>query len=65
MYSHIGRLNIAGISQEEMLEVDMLIGSEFCWEFVTGEIIRGQSGLVAVKTTLGQVLSRPAGMTGQ
>ena len=45
--------------------MDMLIGSDFYWEFVTGEIICGQSGLVAVRTILGWVLSGPAGMSGQ
>lgn len=65
MYSHLTPLDLADVSEEETLEVDMLIGSDFYWEFVTGEIIRGPSGPVAVKTTLGWVLSGPAGMTGQ
>ena len=65
MYSHLTQLDLADITQEETLEVDMLIGSDFYWEFVTGEIIRGQSGPVAVSTTLGWVLSGPAGKTGQ
>lgn len=65
MYGHLVQLDLADISQEETLEVDVLIGSDFYWEFVTGEVIRGQSGPVAVKTTLGWVLSGPAGMTGQ
>ena len=65
MYSHLSQLDLADISQDETLEVDMLIGSDCYWEFVTGEIIRGQGGPVAVETTLGWVLSGPAGMTGQ
>ena len=65
MYSHLTQLELAEISQEETLEVDMLIGSDFYWEFVTGEIIRGQSGPVAIQTTLGWVLSGPAETTGQ
>lgn len=65
MYSHLSRLDFADTSQGEMLEVDMLIGSDFYWEFMTGEMIRGESGPVAVNTTLGWMLSGPADMTGQ
>ena len=61
MYSHLVQLDLADISEEETLEVDMLIGSDFYWEFVTGEIFRGQSGPVAVRTTLGWVLSDQLG----
>jgi hypothetical protein len=43
----------------------MLIDSDFHWQFVTGEMIQGQSGPVAVGTTLGWVLSGPAEVTGQ
>ena len=53
MYNHLAQLDLADISQNETLEVDMLIGSDFYWQFVTGETIRGQSGPVAVGTTLG------------
>ena len=51
--SHFIQLNLANLSQEETMEVDTLIGLDFYWEFVTGEIIRGQCGPVAIKTTLG------------
>ena len=33
----------------------MLIGSDFYWDFVTGETIRGQGGSVAINTKLGWV----------
>lgn len=64
IYSHLNQLDLANISQGETLEVDMLIGSDFYWEFVTGEVIRGQSGPVAIQTTLGWVLSGPTGTMG-
>jgi hypothetical protein len=63
-YSHLSQLDLADPSSGEMLEVDLLIGSDFYWEFMTGETIRGQSGPVAVKTTLGWVLSGPVETTG-
>ena len=42
------------------LEVDILIGSDQYWGLVTGETRRGNSGPVAIRTTLGWVLSGPA-----
>ena len=65
MYSHLSQLQLADTSQDEMLEVDMLIGSDFYWEFMTGEVVRGQDGPVAVNTTLGWVLSGPVDTAGQ
>ncbi len=65
MYEHLAQLDLADISKEETLEVDVLIGSDFYWKFVTGETIRGSSGPVAIKTTLGWVLSGPARMPVQ
>lgn len=37
----------------------MLIGADFYWCFVTGEIRRGEKGPVAIHTTLGWILSGP------
>ena len=37
----------------------MLIGSDVDWDVVTGEIVRGASGPVAINTRLGWVLSGP------
>ena len=65
MYAHLTDLHLADLSSDETLEVDMLIGSDFYWDFVTGRTIRGRSGPVAVETTLGWVLSGPAGSSGQ
>ena len=42
-----------------MCEVDLLIGSDFYWDFVSGEMRRGDKGPVAAKTTLGWILSGP------
>ena len=43
------------------MQVDLLVGSDFYWEFVTGETVRGDCGPVAIGTTLGWVLSGPTG----
>ena len=63
-YSHLAQLDLADLSPDGALEVDMLIGSDYYWEFVTGETIRGPEGPVAVGTTIGWVLSGPVEATG-
>ena len=40
-----------------MCTVDILIGADYYWHFVSGNIKRGNSGPVAVETILGRVLS--------
>ncbi len=34
--SHLSRLELAEVRQEPALSIDLLIGSDFYWEFVTG-----------------------------
>ena len=58
---HLARLT--DIPHDGTLEVDMLIGSDHYWEFVTGETVRGSKGSVAVGTTIGWVLSGPVEAT--
>ena len=57
-YAHLTHLDLADVPQDRSLQVDLLIGSDLYWQFVTGETICGQ-GPVAVKTTLGWLLSGP------
>ena len=40
--------------------IDILVGSDFYWSLVTGEIIRTERGLIAVCSTLGWLISGPA-----
>ena len=37
----------------------MLIGSDHYWQLVTGTMVRGGDGPVAIHTTLGRVLTGP------
>ena len=37
--------------------IDVLIGSDFYWHFVTGNVIRGETGLVAIESKFGWILS--------
>ena len=46
--------------RQENLEVDMLIGADYLWEFMRGEVVRGEKDEpVAISTSLGWVLSGP------
>ena len=60
-FSHLVSIYFSdGARNEDFLEVDILVVSDFIWEFQRGELIRGgPSEPVAVKITLGWVLSGP------
>jgi len=62
MYSHLAGLDLADLNHDDVMEVDLLIGSDSYWDFVTGKTIRGTDGPTAIETTLGWVLSGPAGV---
>ena len=65
MYPHLSGLELAddpGDAQE--LQVDILIGSDYYWQFITGQLQRGTSGPVAIQTCLGCVLSGPVSTPG-
>jgi len=57
---HLSSLDLADYSDgETSLEVDMLVGSDFYWDLVTGGVSRGIQGPVAIHTKLSWVLSGP------
>ena len=60
LYSHIAGLKLAdpGETMGE-LKIDVLIGSDYYWEVVTGKIVKGQGGRVAIETKLGWLLCGP------
>ena len=59
LYPHILRLDLADDPVDETREIDVLIGSDFYLEFVTGEVVQGEEDPVAINTTLGWMLSGP------
>ena len=61
LYPHLQMIYFSDVSRfEERLNIHVLIGADFQWEFMEGEEIRGGPHQpVAVKTTLGWVLSGP------
>ena len=55
-------LDLADSSEER--EPDILIGSDYYWSVVTGEIVREERDPVAVHTKLGWILSGPVSFSG-
>ena len=39
--------------------IDLLIGPDYFYDFVTGEVVEGSSGLLVMKSKLGGLLSGP------
>ncbi len=57
-YSHLHGLQLADSSTENQ-PIDILIGSDYYWDFVEGDPIRGQSGPTAINSKFGWLLSGP------
>ena len=45
------------------LNIDILIGGDFYWSFVSGNIQKGGTGTIALETTLGWVMSGNVGVS--
>ena len=62
-YQHLSGLlladSISADENESNVEVDVLIGADYYWHFLTGAIKRGESGPTALQTKVGWVLSGP------
>ena len=57
-YRHLRKLCLADYSRgEEKLNVNVLIGLDYYFSFVTGKIIRGEGGPTAISSKLGWILS--------
>ena len=55
-HPHVLGLQLADSSDTALnMPIDMLIGSDYYWQLVTGSICRGTSGPIAVHTKLGWV----------
>ena len=59
-YPHLQGLNIANSSSKTSFDVDLLVGIDFCYNFITSNVKRGQIGEpVAIESKLGLVLTGP------
>lgn len=62
-YAHLDGLELADKPCSSGSSIDLLIGSDYYWNFVTGETKRGEEGPIAVNSKLGWLLSRPLNET--
>ena len=58
-YPHLQGLQLADCSDSQD-STDVLIGSDYYWDFVTNEIVRGDFGPTAINSKFGWLLSGPA-----
>ena len=59
-YDHLLGIDLADSADVgDVLEVGMLIGSDFYWSLVTGSVRWGRNGPMAVHTKIGWILSGP------
>ncbi len=59
-YPHLHGLDLADDTEgTSSCEIDVLVGSDFYWDLITGQVRRGPIGPVAIHTRLGWVLSGP------
>ena len=56
-YQHLAHLNLADTTDDASARVDVLIGADYYYEFVTGKVIRRRQGPIAIETKFGWVLS--------
>ena len=60
-YPHLATIWLSDVCRrKEQLEIDVLIGADYLWNFQTGNVVRGGVGEpLAVETQLGWVISGP------
>ena len=59
-YKHWSNLNFGDNNTEnKALKIHVLIGGDYYWDFVCDEVVRGESGPIALLKKLGYVLSGP------
>ena len=65
-YPHLQDLDLADVSpSKHSSDVDMLIGSEYYWDVIIGDLKRSNNGLVVVSSKFGWLLSRPVKSKGR
>ena len=58
-YPHLRELDLADLPESSNTQdsIDILVGSDYYWDFVTGEALHGDSGPTAVNSIFGWMLS--------
>ena len=60
-FPHLAQLDLGDTGGES--DIDMLVGLDLYWRLVTGRVVRGEDGPVAVETVFGWVVSGPTDST--
>ena len=58
-YSYLRNLDLADSGKLQRSGIDILIGSDYYWQVVTGDIVNGNGGPVAMSSIFGWLLSGP------
>ena len=60
-YTHLQGLDLADTcsSSNHQGGIDVLIGSDYYWQIVTGDVVSGESGPVAMNSIFGWLVSGP------
>ena len=58
-YTHLKCLDLADSGSLRQGAIDILIGSDYYWQVVTGETVNGDSGPVAMSSIFGWLSSGP------
>jgi hypothetical protein len=53
-------LDLADSPSDDQRCINVLIGSDHYWDFITGEVIQGENGPLAIASKFGWVLSGPS-----
>ena len=57
-YSHLQKLNLADSNPNNLpIDIDVLIGTDYYWDFIRNRMVRGDGGPVAISSSLGYILS--------
>ncbi|CAB3989185.1 Hypothetical predicted protein [Paramuricea clavata] len=60
-FPHLEGLELAdSVHDKSELEVDLLVGSDFYWQFMTGRVQKGEAGPTAIESHLEWILSGPS-----
>ena len=59
-YPHLQDLDLADSPSDDQRCINVLIGSDHYWDFITREVIQGENGPLAIASKFGWVLSGPS-----
>ena len=52
-YPHLMDLDLADDGEKGMMTIDLLNGADYYWLIVSGQVLRGETGPIAIDTKIG------------